>query len=75
MTKKLNDRNSSVTDSFYIVDNINKITDTEDFSNFKLTEEDKSKLVLMAIDWIFYCMLGGNSSDDEKKSKISLGNR
>ena len=51
LTKKLNDRNSSVTDSFYIVDYINKITDTDDFSNFKFTEEDKSKLADKILQW------------------------
>lgn len=51
LTKKLNDRNSSVTDSIYIVDYINKVTDTNDFSNFKFTEEDKSKLADKILQW------------------------
>lgn len=51
LTKKLNDRNSHITDSVYIIDYINKVTDTNEFSKFKFTEEDKSKLADNILQW------------------------
>lgn len=53
LTKKLNDRNSSVTDSFYIVDYINKITDTDDFRILNLLKKINQNLQIRFYNGIY----------------------